>query len=491
MGYALIGMALVLLFAGKLVQLVDLDIFYHLAVGEWILDHREIPHTGLFSATRGDAPWVDNEWGFEVVAASVHRRMGVRGLVLLSAFLPTLAAAVLGAALRRRGVPLPGIAAAIGLVGWGLGYVNLRPQLVTYVFLAVFLAGLADVMEGRTRAPLVYLPLSAALWANMHGGFIVGLTVLAIPVAVELLRRAARRPPALPLAALTSALALSSGAAFLNPYGWRQVVYPLEYALRPAMTSFNGEWQPITLATLPGLTLLLAAVFTVFALSPRRPSLHELALALAFVGLGLKAWRHVGLVAYVGPVASASSAAAGLESAFPRGSRRRSLVLPVLVTGVLLGGFVATGGFPSESPFHFSGDVLLPVDTANFFAEHRPPGALFNQYGWGGYLIYRFKPESVVFVDGRNDLYGEDFMADVVRILSAEPGSEEILERYHVGSAMLAYHPSNSRLIRKFLDAGWVCVHRSTGKVPVVLLIRRTDEALPLIEKFGMALSAP
>jgi hypothetical protein len=97
----------------------------------------------------------------------------------------------------------------------------------------------------------------------------------------------------------------------------------------------------------------------------------------------------------------------------------------------------------------------------------------------------------VVFVDGRNDLYGEEFMAEVVRVLSAEPGSEEVLDRHHVGSAMLAYHPSNSRLIRKFLDAGWVCVHRSVGKIPVVLLVRRSDEALPLIEKFGMPLTPP
>ena len=82
-------------------------------------------------------------------------------------------------------------------------------------------------------------------------------------------------------------------------------------------------------------------------------------------------------------------------------------------------------------------------------------------------------------------------MGDVLRVLTAEPGSEEVLARYDVGSAMLAYHASNARLIRKFLDAGWVAVHRSTGRIPVVLLVKPSDAARPLIEEFGMPLAPP
>lgn len=490
-GYVLIGLAIVLLFTAKLTRLADFDIFLHLAVGESILDHHEVPRTGMFSATRGDAPWVDNEWGFQVLVAAVHRAAGVKGLVLLKSVLPALAACVLATALRRRGLPNAGVAGAIALTSCGLGLVNLRPQLVTYVFLTVFLLGLSELSAGRTRAPLVYLPIAAALWANMHGGFIVGLVVLAIPASVEVARRAVGRPPMLPLAPLTAALALSTGATFLNPYGWRQVVYPIEYALRPAMTSFNGEWQPIILANVPGLALLFGVAVIVFALSPRRPSLHDLAVALAFIGFAFKAWRHVGLAAYVVPYALAPSARAWIDQAFPEGSRSRRAFLPAVVAASLLGVFVSESGLPRESPYHFDSGVVLPVESAGFFAEHRPPGTLLNQYEWGGYLIYRLKPESVVFVDGRNDLYGEEFMADDLRVMAAEPGSEEILERHRVGSAMLSYHRSNARLIAKLLDQGWVCVHRSIGSSPIVLLVKKTDASVPLIEQFGMPLSPP
>jgi hypothetical protein len=58
----------------------------------------------------------------------------------------------------------------------------------------------------------------------MHGGFILGWALLAIPVALEAARRAAGRPAELPLPAAAWTHGLCVVAAFLNPYGWRQVV---------------------------------------------------------------------------------------------------------------------------------------------------------------------------------------------------------------------------------------------------------------------------
>ncbi len=490
-GWTLVALALALLFTSKLVKLLDIDIFLHLAVGDWILEHRAVPRTGLFSATRGGAPWVDNEWGSQVLLAAVFRAWGVKGLVLLSAFLATLAAAILGVALRKRGVSLVGVALAIALTGWALGFVNLRPQLVTSVFLCIFLLGLADFMGGRPRAPLIYLPLATLLWANMHGGFILGWVLLAIPIAVEGARRAAGRPAELPLPALAWTLGLCVLASFLNPYGWRQVVYPIEYALRPAMTSFNTEWQPVVLADVPGFGVLLAAAVTVLALSPRRPTLHDLALLLSFLGFGMKAWRHLGLMAFVIPFAVAPCAAAALAAAFPEQTQRGRVLLPALVLVLLIGGFFAVGGLPADSPFHYDPDVVLPVETAEFFAAHRPPGLLFHDYAWGGYLAYRFKPAAVVFVDGRNDLYREDFMAEYLGALTGGPGCLETLDRYGVNSAMLAYNAVSARLIGKLLDAGWVCVQAARGKIPVVLLVRNTEHTRPLIQQYGGNLARP
>jgi hypothetical protein len=487
-GASLIALALVLLFTVKLARLVDPDIFLHVAVGERILDQHEIPRTGWLSGTRGEAPWVDNEWGTQVVFAETNRRLGVRGLVLLMALLPALAALLLAVALRRRGLPSAAVAVSIALAGAALGLVSLRPQLVTYVFFAAFLLGVSELVDRRSRAPLVYLPPLAALWANFHGGLIVGLVLLAIPAGVEAVRRIFGRPAAAPLRPLLIALVSCTAASCLNPYGWRQLVYPLEYALRPGMTAGNVEWQPVVLAQVPGFALLLGVVVVVFALAPRRPVLHDLAVAGAFSMFAFEAWRHLGLAAYALPWAVAPSAAAWLADACPPGSTGRRVALPAVGAVVLLGAFGVAGGAPAGSPFHYDPNVPLPVDAAGFYAAHRPPGVLFNRYEWGGYLTYRLKPDAVVFIDGRNDLYGESVLADYQRIMAGDPGVVAILERYGVGSAMLVDDRQDARLIRALRDAGWVCVHRSEGSVPTVLLVRGSEANRDLIARFGRPL---
>ena len=81
LGWILIGTALTLIFLSQIVPVYTVDVFYHLAVGEWILDQGSVPEQGLFSATRGERPWVDNEWGFQVLVAIIDRAFGLPGLI--------------------------------------------------------------------------------------------------------------------------------------------------------------------------------------------------------------------------------------------------------------------------------------------------------------------------------------------------------------------------------------------------------------------------
>jgi hypothetical protein len=226
-------------------------------------------------------------------------------------------------------------------------------------------------------------------------------------------------------------------------------------------------------------------------MSPKRPKLNDVVLLFAFVAFGFGAWRHLGLVAFVAPYAAAPSAAALLDHALLPSDRRREMLGAALAGAVVVATFFLGGGIPREPVFHYDRSVPLPVEAANFIAEHQPPGKLFNEYTWGGYLMYRFKPTPVVFVDGRNDLYPPEFMADFMSVLSGAPGSEGILDRHSVGSVLVGYTRENAGLLRKLLASGWVCVHRSAAAVPVVLLVRRTDRSEALIDAFGAPLDPP
>lgn len=88
-------------------------------------------------------------------------------------------------------------------------------------------------------------------------------------------------------------------------------------------------------------------------------------------------------------------------------------------------------------------------------------------------MIFRFRPEAVVFVDGRNDLYGEAFMADYLATLAAEPGTAERLDRWGIGAVLLAESLTNAPLLRLLAERGWRLDHRSLERgVPVVLWVR-------------------
>jgi len=483
-GRWLVGLALLLAFGVHLVPIAGFDVYTHLAIGDWILDEVAVPTTGLFSATRGDAAWVDNEWGFQALLAGVHRAGGMSGVVLLSAALPLMALVVLARFLRARRWPAPAVALTVGLVAVGLGAHSGRPQLVTTALLALTLAGTLELASGRRLAPVLWLPPLLALWANLHAGFVVGLVAVGVPAAVEAARRLARRAPQAPLGPLALTSGLCLGAAFCNAYGWRQVVYPLEYALRPGLTAFNLEWAPTSLRHNPVLALALAGGAATFAhafaqqrargAGPGAPGarLHEAALFGAFAFLSLRAQRHVGISTLALVFALAPAGGALLATA-PSPSRRGAILGRGGVVACLLLGFLGTRGLPTASPLREDLGLALPRQATDWYLEHRPAGALFNQYAWGGYLMYRLRPEAAVFVDGRNDLYGELFMAEYLATLAAEPGTIERLDRWGIGAVLLAEGPKNAPLLALLSRRGWRLAHRSHDRgVPVVIWVR-------------------
>jgi hypothetical protein len=93
-------------------------------------------------------------------------------------------------------------------------------------------------------------------------------------------------------------------------------------------------------------------------------------------------------------------------------------------------------------PDHF------PVAATRFVAANprAVSGEMFNDYGWGGYLMLAM-PGHRVFVDGRNDFYGPELIQDFDTVNRAHPGWDDILQRYKVGWTILPRaHPLNELL---------------------------------------------
>jgi hypothetical protein len=189
----------------------DPDTYWHLASGRWMLEHREILRTDIFSSTVPGQAYSVGEWLGEVVLALVFGVGQWAGLAIFRALLVAIAAFFLARLSRRGGAPL---VAALLVVTWALVVSKTRwtdrPAIFTFVLFPVALDLLYAARAGSRRA-LVAIPPLILLWANLHGGYAIGIAlVLAFTVEAVIRRRPDARLFALVLVA-------SIGLSFVDP----------------------------------------------------------------------------------------------------------------------------------------------------------------------------------------------------------------------------------------------------------------------------------
>lgn len=522
--------------------ITDPDFWWHLRTGQLIFETRAVPHADPFSFTAHGAQWVAHEWLTEVLIYAIYRIAGWGGLA--AAFALATAAAVGLSHLRalRRGAH-PFVACAATLLGalavapvWGV-----RPQMISFLFASVFVFVLDDYMRGdqltaravrdsdygadnhegdryhkrpdAARRRLWLLVPLALVWANMHGGFALGLALVALACAGvaldELLRRgenesrdarghaefenrdsargrdeakysdAARggdrrarawgrvRPLCLVFAACAAVVAV-------NPNGARLYAYPFETLASHAMQRNIIEWfspdfhQPYAHA----FAALLFATFAVLALSPRRLRTSELLLLCVAAYASLRAWRNIPLFAVVALPPLAEHASLFIKERL-RASRSplrtenatmtRRLVMNVLLlvcAPLALCAARVAGVARAQSSVEAE---KFPARAVEFLRGHEESERTFNEYGWGGYIIWKLYPERRVFVDGRADVYGDALFEKYLGAVGGGRGWRATLAEYDVRAVMVKPDAPLASLLAD--DAGWRKVYEDEQAV--------------------------
>src|SRR5262249_38764403 len=202
--------------------------------------------------TAPGAPWLNHAWGFELFLYAVFRVAGTTGLIVAQALFTIGVLGVLYRSLRREGTPS---AIALGLLVLGAvathGSCRARPQLVTSLALAVFWSILRDFRDGRVGVPaLRWLPLLTVAWVNLHGGFLIGLVLVGLALAGEVVDAGLAGPDVRAgwgerTRALALALALSTLAAFLNPFHYEALIFPWRVVGERLSQDFITEWASL------------------------------------------------------------------------------------------------------------------------------------------------------------------------------------------------------------------------------------------------------
>jgi hypothetical protein len=418
----------------------DPDLFWHIAVGRKILETGSFPWTDEFSHTFREHPWIAKEWLSQVVFALTYDTFGWKGLAALIGCAAALTFTMLFVVLAQRVRIVPALIIALFSYSLAASHFLVRPHLLSFPLLVLWLTGLVRAAETRTTPSLLLLPVMT-LWANLHGGFTLGLAFV-VPLAVEAIH-ASDPGSRVRVGARWAMFLVAAGlAALVTPYGpyplW--ATYQLFGSNREAL-NYIVEWQPFNFAKEKYAgSLLLLALFVGLLKGFRLPPIRCL-LMIGIIYMALIHVRFTALAAIIIPILVASPLARQFVSlskdspdhafALVRNLVRKPLLLAIL------GAFAAVGIIFSISlPDRRPARIIMPVGAVDHIEANAGKGKVYNTYSFGGYLIFRGIP---TFVDGRTDqLFGGDFLTKLYRTLKGT-GREflQLLDDHQVSLALV------------------------------------------------------
>jgi len=442
-----------LMIVGRSALLKDPGCFWHVSVGQRMLDGGELVREDPFSFTRGGEPWVAHQWLAECAMAATHALAGLAGLVLLTAVVLAATYAGVGWRLSRAGFHPLGIVVLLALVlAAGSPQFHARPLVLSIGLMALVFAMLLDVESGRARLRrLAWLVPLSVLWANLHGGVLAGIGTLGLAAAgwsaAWLLEKPSPVQNVRQLLGLTGLVAACCLATLLNPYGAdlpRAWIATLSIPL-PGLIEEHGPLNPADPAAWATIALGAGYLVALFGLLPKWPRVTWL-LPLVWLVLAVMRVRNAPLFAVtaalgLAEVLPATRFAAWLERddwLLPRRgesdvsaptARRTSAWLGALVPALVLAvglsiqwaGLtvpVVGRGWAQLDPTVWPVELLPDLKRIE---RDNPAGTpIFNELDFGGFLIYH-TPELRVFIDDRCALYGGEFLAAYDRARREEP----------------------------------------------------------------------
>lgn len=416
---------------------IDPDIWWHISVGDWIVEHRSVPRTGILSQHL-ERPWVAYSWGFDLLVATIHRQWGLPGIIGLLIGFQVLVSFVFLLAMRDL-TKTPWWAWLIASSSIFAFYINpLRPALFTLLFFTLELFVIFQVERRRDDTLLVWLAPLFVLWANTHIQFVYGLFVLALYVAARLAKMTPGvffgvvprdRVPAPFPAACVAALALAAVCSVIGPNGVLPHAVAIEYATQIGHYQVIQELGALNFRRpehFVQLWLVMAAC--VAAGRSRRFDLFRLLLLAFSAAVSFRAMRDSWFVSMAAAFVLAEIVGDTRAAAEERDSTPvvRPAVLYALAAVLALGVAFTLARRQGMSTPELATvvDRVYPLRATEFIRQAGLNGRMYNDFNWGGFLTYRL-PEHPVSIDPRADLYDGELFAQSLRTANASPGWEK------------------------------------------------------------------
>lgn len=451
---------------------VDPDLWWHLKAGQQMIDTRSIPHTDDYSFTKQGSEWVAHEWLSEVIIDGIYRLSGLVGLVTIFSLIIVIA---LWLTYRRcDGKPYAAGIAILLAAAASSPLFGVRPQMLTLLLASIYIVLLERFDPKEQSRRLWWLVPLMLLWVNLHAGFALGLALIGLYIVRAVLDGEWNQ-----VRPLLIVLIVCTAVVPLNPNGFRMFSYPYETLTSTSMAAFIQEWASPNfhqITYLP-LAILLLSTFAAMALSPTRARLGEVFLVLITALGALRSVRHIPIFSlFAAPVLAKHLWAIAKDRGWDKsltGAETRPNAIKLLINIVLLLAPLALG---LSRVWHFAthqrsyATLRNPVAAVEFLKSQRLPGPIYNRYGWGGYLIYQLYPEYRVYIDGRADVYGDQFFTEAMHTYDGLSNWQEPLDKYGIQTIIIDPDVALSSLLRN--DNQWSKVYEDNQAV----IFRRTSQ---------------
>jgi hypothetical protein len=443
----------------------DGDLPRHLATGRLILETGHVPMVEPFVYPYLGEPYVPHEWLFGVICFIVYKYLGLTGIVLGSAFVIAATFTILYNHLSKKtGLYLPLFLLVIwGALASSLHWIT-RPHLFTMLFLAIWLVWMDQLKSGGPLRLWKFLILML-LWCNLHAEFIMGILItIAFIVGwlLETLMESQKADPAIGKRMLI-VLAASIPATLVNPAGYLPWMRVFRYLGNDYLMSSISETNSPNFQRPEFLVLLALIIFSIILLArnTRKITWVDSLLLAGATMLTLTSARSVHLYGIIAPFSLSGALldlksiplVARFEGVLIRVDRQlriyfaTTLVLLISLAVLLLG---RMGNFYQFDP------SIFPVRATEWLKDQPQTGNVFNEFDWGGYLVFNGKPGQLVFLDSMSDHSG-DLTRAYEQAITPGGDWQPIFDRYQIQWAII---PRSSILSLALQQApGWHVIY--------------------------------
>ncbi len=477
-----------IVFLMGVVQPLDGDTWWHLRAGEVTFEQKIPLETDKFSYTKFGESWKSNAWLTELWLYVTYKVAGFTGI---SAWIALLTVVTLAMAFQLMdGPPVYKCTLVLAASLLLLPYLKARPQMVSFAFLTLT-AWILEKHWSKKESTIFLLIPVFVLWANLHGGFIIGLVYILLYLMGDIITRFWHGGPfprneLILRKRLFIIVIVCMVVVMINPFGlnvWTNLYHTMSV---DSLNTMIVEWASLDFHDMHQQLYLwmMVVVMAVLGLSPRRIEWTDLLLLIFFTVSGF-IWRRntsflvifamIILSKYLWPLVTMIYEGKrlivintlrdwwkGILSLLDQNTPRLVNVLLLFLSIVFYaGGVVKLYLLTTSEMIRKLESRQFPVAARQWIETNKPVGNMLNSYNWGGYFDWYLR-DYPVFLDGRTDLFGDEIISQWLDVVNATGDWQAILDRWNVNFIVIE---PGWRIAQLLPFHGWTILYQDRQSV--------------------------